>query len=215
MNKFNKSAVGHAAADESAKELGMGDEIRAVRKARQLTLKELSRRTGRSVAYLSRIELGEARISVELLTDIGEALDVDPKWFFPSRTGAGHHERNCIVRAGARRPLSNLYTRTSEELGFEDELLSSTIAGQCYMLISRFPPAQDRPEKAREGYVFEGEMHGIIIQGCVELTLEDEVIELNQGDSFSFSSQIPHRMCNAVKEESIMVSTMTPVRISW
>ena len=193
----------------------MGDEIRAVRKARQLTLKELSNRTGRSVAYLSRIELGEARISVDLLTDIGNALNVDPKWFFPSRTGAGKNERSCIVRADARRPFSNLYTRTSEELGFNDELLSSTIAGQCYMLISHFPPAEKGHGETRESYVFEGEMHGIIIKGCIELTLEDEIIRLNSGDSFSFSSEIPHRMCSCIDEESIMISTMTPVRISW
>ena len=201
--------------NENKKELNMGDEIRAVRKARQLTLKELSKRTGRSVAYLSRIELGEARISVDLLTDIGTALNVDPKWFFPSRTGTGNHERSCVVRADSRRPLSNLYTRTSEELGFNDELLSSSIAGQCYMLISHFPPTENDNNEAREGYVFEGEMHGIIIKGCVELTLEDEVIQLNAGDSFSFSSQVPHRLRNCIHEESIMISTMTPVRITW
>ena len=200
---------------DNKKALCMGDEIRAVRKARQLTLKELSERTGRSVAYLSRIELGDARISVDLLTDIGDALNVDPKWFFPSRTGPGNHERNCIVRADARRPLSNLYTRTSEELGFNDELLSSSIAGQCYMLISHFPPAKNDNNEAREGYAFEGEMHGIIIKGSVELTLEDEIIRLNSGDSFSFSSEVPHRMRNCIKEESIMISTMTPVRITW
>ena len=212
---MTKSTNSNLPNTDTNKELGMGDEIRAVRKARQLTLKELSERTGRSVAYLSRIELGEARISVDLLNDIGEALNVDPKWFFPSRTGSGNNERNCIVRADARRPLSNLYTRSSDELGFKDELLSSTIAGQCYMLISHFPPAENNQNDSREGYVFEGEMHGIIIKGCIELILEDEIIELNSGDSFSFPSQIPHRMRNCVNEEAVMISTMTPVRITW
>ena len=210
-----KSKQTCASDSDNKKALSMGDEIRAVRKARQLTLKELSQRTGRSAAYLSRIELGEARISVDLLTDIGEALNVDPKWFFPSRTGAGNHERNCIVRADARRPLSNLYTRPSEELGFNDELLSSSIAGQCYMLISHFPAAEKDHSGLNEGYIFEGEMHGIIIKGSIELTLEEEVIKINCGDSFSFSSEIPHRMRNCINEESIMISTMTPVRITW
>lgn len=210
-----KSIQSCASDSDNKNALSMGDEIRSVRKARQLTLKELSQRTGRSVAYLSRIELGEARISVDLLTDIGEALNVDPKWFFPSRTGAGNNERNCIVRADARRPLSNLYTRTSEELGFNDELLSSSIAGQCYMLISHFPAVEKGNNGLNEGYVFEGEMHGIIIKGSVELTLEEEIIKLDAGDSFSFSSEIPHRMRNCINEESIMISSMTPVRISW
>ena len=211
----NKATTSNPANSNANKALSMGDEIRAVRKARQLTLKQLSERTGRSVAYLSRIELGEARISVDLLNDIGEALNVDPKWFFPSRTGAGNHERNCIVRADARRPLSNLYTRNSDELGFKDELLSSSIAGQCYMLISHFPPADKDADETPEGYVFEGEMHGIIIKGCIELILDDEIIKLNSGDSFSFPSEIPHRMRNCIEEESVMISTMTPVRITW
>ena len=201
--------------DQQKKELTMGDEIRAVRKARQLTLKQLSKRTGRSVAYLSRIELGEARISVDLLTAIGEALNVDPKWFFPSREGAGKHERACIVRSATRRPLSNLYTRTFDELGFKDELLSSTLAGDCYMMISHFPPVKENDSQQPESYVFEGEQHGIIIQGSIELTLDNEKIKLNTGDSFSFSSQIPHRLKNRTDQEAIMISTMTPVRISW
>ena len=196
------------------KELTVGDEIRAVRKARQLTLKQLSELTGRSVAYLSRIELGEARISVDLLTDIGTALNVDPKWFFPSRTGVGYLERSCVVRADARRPLSNLYTRSTEELGFKDELLSSSLAGECYMMISKFPPGKSLLED-REGYAFEGEQHGIIIQGHVELTLDKEKIILNPGDSFSFSSEIPHRLRNCGNEQAVMISTMTPVRITW
>ena len=199
----------------TTKELTVGDEIRAVRKARQLTLKELSERTGRSVAYLSRIELGEARISVDLLTDIGKALNVEPKWFFPSRKGEGYLERSCVVRADARRPLSDLYTRSTEELGFSDELLSSSLAGECYMMISKFPPGETFLEEDREGYTFAGEQHGIIIQGNVELTLDKETIILNPGDSFSFSSEIPHRLRNYTDKEAIMISTMTPVRISW
>ena len=199
----------------SKKDLGIGDEIRAVRKARQLTLKQLSERTGRSVAYLSRIELGTARISVDLLTDIGNALNVDPKWFFPSRTGKGFLERSCIVRANARRPLSNLYTRSAEELGFSDELLSSSLAGECYMMISTFPPLKYPQDDPSKGYAFEGEQHGIIIQGCVELKLDDEIIQLKAGDSFSFSSEIPHRLRNCSYDEAVMISTMTPVRISW
>ena len=199
----------------SKKELSMGDEIRAVRKARQLTLKELSNRTGRSVAYLSRIELSEARISVDLLNDIGQALNVDPKWFFPNRSGAGHLERNCVVRCHARRPLSNLYTRSTEELGFSDELLSSSLAGDCYMMISRFPPNSGQESQTDQGYAFEGEQHGIIIQGSIELTLANEIIQLECGDSFSFSSDIPHRLKNRSNQEAVMISTMTPVRISW
>lgn len=129
------------APSETPRSATVGAEIREVRKARGLTLKELSQRTGRSVAYLSRIERDDARVSVDLLTEIGDALGVDPKWFFPTRSGRSDNERRYVVRSGNRRPLSNIYTRSFEELGFEDALLSSSLTGQFYMIISRFPPA--------------------------------------------------------------------------
>ncbi|MEP4337213.1 MAG: helix-turn-helix transcriptional regulator, partial [Roseobacter sp.] len=44
----------------------LGSEIREVRKARGLTLDELSKTVSCSTAYLSRIERGTARVSNEL-----------------------------------------------------------------------------------------------------------------------------------------------------
>lgn len=195
--------------------VSVGDEIRTIRKARGITLKELSKLAGCSAAYLSRIERGEARISIDLLTTIGDALNVDPKWFFPDRSGEGILERTFVVRAKARRPLSRLYTRSTEELGFEDELLSSSLAGDCYMMLSRFPPGADRDFKPREGFVYEGEQHGFVVEGSMELTLGDEVITINAGDSFSYPTEIPHRLRNAIEEETVVIFTMTPVRINW
>ena len=203
------------ARNEKRRSVGVGDEIRTIRRAREITLKALSAKAGCSAAYLSRIERGEAKISVDLLAAIGEALDVDPKWFFPSRSGEGNNERNYVVRANSRRPLSRLYTRSTEELGFEDEMLSSSLAGDCYMMQTRFPPGQAYNNAVAEGYAYEGEQHGIVIQGQMELVLDSESIILKTGDSFSYPTEIPHRLRNPTDEESVVIITMTPVRITW
>ena len=196
-------------------EITIGAEIREVRQARGLTLKDLSRMSGRSVAHLSKIERGSTRLTVELLADISSALKVDPKWFFPSRTGHGPLERSCVVRAQARRPLSGLYTRSFAELGFADELLSSTLTGSFYLCLSTFPPSVRDVSPNRELYAFEGEQHGLVMKGQLELRLGDEIIELRAGDSFSFSSEIPHRLQTIGDEETTVVWGMAPVRISW
>lgn len=193
----------------------LGSEIREVRKARGLTLVELSENVSCSVAYLSRIERGTTRISVELLRDISDALSVDPAWFFPRRKGHGPLERSHVVRATSRRPLSGMYTRSTQELGFEDELLSSTLSGECYLLLSRFAAGTGSPPEAMEGYVFEGEQHGLVLSGEIVLTLGDEKIVLKTGDSFSYPSTIPHRFRNNTEAEATMVWAMAPVRISW
>lgn len=193
----------------------LGGEIREVRKARGLTLKDLSEKVSCSTAYLSRIELGTANVSAKLLQEISAALGVDPDWFFPERSGAGPLERKHVVRAENRRALSGMYTRTTEELGFEDELLSSTLSGQCYLILSRFRPGAGQPPEPLEGYSFEGEQHAILLTGEVELRLGDEVIVLREGDSFSYPSMIAHRFRNRTDREATMIWAMSPVRISW
>lgn len=193
----------------------LGAEIREIRKARGLTLNALSAELSCSTAYLSRIELGSAKVSDVLLQEISAALNVDIRWFSPVRTGEGPLERNHVVRAENRRKLSDMYTRSEAELGFRDELLSSTLSGQCYLILSRFAPGTGEPPDPMEGYVFEGEQHAIVLSGEVELRLGDELIVLRKGDSFSYPSMIAHRFRNRTDQEATMVWAMAPVRISW
>jgi transcriptional regulator with XRE-family HTH domain len=193
----------------------LGSEIREVRKARGLTLDALSSQLSCSTAYLSRIERGSAKVSDTLISEISAALQVDPAWFFPVQSGEGPLERRHVVRAENRRPLSGMYTRTAEELGFEDQLLSSTLSGQCYLILSRFPPGAGEPPMPLEGYSFEGEQHALVLSGEVELRLGDEVIVLRTGDSFSYPSMIAHRFRNRTDSEATMIWAMSPVRISW
>ena len=193
----------------------LGSEIREVRKARGMTLNDLSSALSCSTAYLSRIELGSANVSDKLLEEISTALNVDPDWFFPVQAGEGPLERRHVVRAENRRALSGMYTRSTEELGFRDELLSSTLSGQCYLILSRFPPGKGAAPNPQEGYAFEGEQHAIVISGAVELRLGGEMIVLREGDSFSYPSLIAHRFRNHSDKEAVMVWAMSPVRISW
>ncbi len=200
---------------DTHKQISIGAEIREVRKARKMTLQELTERTSCSLAYLSRIERGDANLSVELLAEISHALDVDPTWFFPRRSGNNDYEKNYVVRASERRSLSDFYTRKHEELGFTDQLLSSSLAGQCYMMMTKFEPGSHKDSIDLQGYAFEGEQHGVVIHGSIVLQLGEQKIDLHTGDSFSYPTEIPHRILNTSNQEARVVITMTPVRITW
>jgi len=54
----------------------IGETIRGLRKGRNLTLKQMSRRTGLSVSLLSQIERAESSASISSLYKIASALDV-------------------------------------------------------------------------------------------------------------------------------------------
>lgn len=53
----------------------VGERIKALRKERKLTLKQLSQRIDISISFLSDIESGKSRPSLERLMDIAKGLD--------------------------------------------------------------------------------------------------------------------------------------------
>jgi DNA-binding NtrC family response regulator len=67
---------------EQALREAVGEAVRERRKAVEITLAELARRTGNSVAFLSQVELGKSAASVETLYKISLALGVHVRDLF-------------------------------------------------------------------------------------------------------------------------------------
>ena len=188
-----------------------GSEVRQVRRARQMTLRDLAEASGISVSHLSAIERGAANASLSKVARIAEALGVSADWFFAKRAGAGPMERAYVVRAANRRNLNSLYQQTAQEIGYTDNLLSSSIGGRFYMGIARYAPGAERPDEPL--LVHDGEEHGLLIEGELEMQLGDEFITLYAGDSYSFDARIPHHGRNRTNEPAVLVWAVSPVVI--
>ena len=187
----------------------LGSEIRELRKARGLTLKDMSHTTGISLSYLSAIERDSGNPSLDVITSIAEALAVDVNWFFTPRRGAGPLERAHIVRAESRRNLNLLYGTPVREIGYSDSLLSSSIGGRFYMGMAVYAPGAEGADEPM--HMHEGEEHGVVVKGQLEMTLGDEVITLMPGDSYSFDARIRHRGRNRTREEAVLIWAVSPV----
>lgn len=68
---------------------GIGDRTRGLRAERGMSRKDLSRHSGISERYLAQLESGQANISVTLLWQIAEALNVDFPELLPSAEAPG------------------------------------------------------------------------------------------------------------------------------
>ena len=191
--------------------VSLGSEARQVRKARGLTLKDVSRASGISLSHLSGIERGASTPSMATLQALARALDVTPDWFFARRPGKGPIERAFVVRAENRRRLDALYGEDEITLGFADELLSSSISGSFYMGMSVFAPYTTATREGLRRH--EGEEHGLILEGELELRIGDEVMVLREGDSWSFDASVPHRARNRSDRPCRVVWTVSPVVI--
>ena len=191
--------------------ISLGAEVRQLRKVRGITLKQLSGLSGISLSHLSAIERGAANPSLDVVKTLADTLGVSMDWFFARRPGAGPMERAHVVRAANRRNLNILYQETPAEIGYEDFLLSSTIGGQFYMGIAEYAPGADRPDEPVRQH--EGEQHGVVIEGELEMQIGDEVITLHAGDSYSFDARIPHHGRNRSDKPCRLIWAVSPVVI--
>lgn len=178
----------------------VGIEIKNLRKARGITLETLSDAARLSRGYLSQIERGISSPSVKALYNISRALGVTISWFFLPQTDDDDYLRDYVVRAGAHRKLTFVG-------GITDELLSPNLGRQLEMLRCRFPPGS---ESGVEPYTHQGEEAGIVVSGELNLWIDEKQVVLSEGDSFAFSSDIPHRYANLSDRDCVVIWAITP-----
>lgn len=176
----------------------IGEDIRGLRKAKRMTLADLSQRIDRSVAYLSKLERNLTKPSVTELQAISAVLGVKINFFF-HETNAGTH-RKMVVRKAARRKLS--YAD-----GVTDYLLSPSLEGELELLMSVFEPGSGSGETS---YSHEGEEAGVVLSGALEFWVGDEHFVCEEGDSFSFKSSVPHRYTNNGAMQTVVIWVVTP-----
>jgi transcriptional regulator with XRE-family HTH domain len=179
---------------------GLGQEIKSLRKAKRMTLAELSLAAGLSVGHLSQVERGISMPSIKALHSISRALDVNVSWFFSGADPAPAEERNFIVRQHQRRHI-----RFAD--GISDALLTPSLDRQLELLMSTFAAGSS---SGPQPYTHDGEEAGVVISGQLELWIEERRFLLNQGDSFCFRSSLPHRYGNPGECEAVVVWAITP-----
>ncbi|WP_170327664.1 helix-turn-helix domain-containing protein [Ruegeria arenilitoris] len=174
----------------------LGEEIKALRKAKRMTLGQLGQATGLSNGFISQIERGQNRPSVTALFKISRALGVSVGWFFStSDTAKNAH----VVRQKERRSIEY-------DDGIRDELLTPGLGGKLELLSCRFPPGSG----VETVYFHEGEEAGVVVRGALDLWIGDTLYHLKEGDSFAFDSTTPHRYRNPTQEDTVVIWAITP-----
>ncbi|WP_460449671.1 cupin domain-containing protein [Alsobacter sp. SYSU BS001988] len=164
----------------------VGARIRALRQARGLRLAEVAARTGLSIGYLSQVERGISSPSLRVLTTLAAPLGVTyADLFRPAAAGAPGD--SVVVRRDERNSLGLWRT------GIEKQLLSPAAGSRLNLYEVVLEPGGTSGD---ELYVHGGEEAGLVLEGEMRLTVEDQSWRLRAGDSFRFASSRPHRFDN-------------------
>jgi transcriptional regulator with XRE-family HTH domain len=177
------------------------ERIKEVRIKKRITLKEMSKRTGISMNYLSQIERGKSNPSIGIIKKITDALDV-PIWGLEELDSSGTKIHKVeIVRSDMRKML--IFPKSKRK----SYLLTPDLQRKMEVLLS-----EDDPEKEveEEWYEHEGEEFGFVLAGRYEVMVEDQVYILEEGDSIYFPSRLPHKMRGIGEKVCRVMWVITP-----
>jgi len=160
----------------------LGLRLRALRKERDLTQRELASRAGVSSNAISLIERNQISPSVATLQNLATALNVNMCYFFDEDV-----QTNIIhVKANERAGLESRGV-TIESIG--KRLLAQELEP---FFISLAPGS----ESERRQVIHSGHEFVYCVRGRVEYEIDSQIYVLNNGDSLLFEAELPHHWRN-------------------
>lgn len=172
-------------------------EIRRLRQEKQLTLKDLSKKTELSISFLSQVERGSSSLAITSLKKIADALNVPITNFFEK---VARH--SYVVKKEEQEPFriessAAVYIRLAGEFSGRsiEPLLVDLPPGQPYDKVFSHP----------------GEEFYYVLEGVVAFKIDDQEYIVGTGDSIHFPSHIPHYWKNPTHLNAKVLCVLTPV----
>lgn len=174
----------------------LGERVHTRRSQLNLSLRDLAERCGLTASFLSQVERDLVSPSIGSLRQISGALDVPIFYFL-----ADQPARSPVVRAAQRRRL----TLPNPDVTYE--LLTPGLGGKMEVLLCRLPAASGNIARPMS---IDTEECLLVLEGCVEVQLENQTYLLETGDSISFNGVMLRSLSNPAESEAMFVSSITP-----
>ncbi len=176
----------------------LGADLRALRRARGLTLEEMARRIGRSVGWLSQVERDISSPDATDLKRIADFLGVPMSIFFGT-SPAPEEEAGLIVRAAHRRHIGQ------RSGGLIEALLSPDLTDDFEVIHSRFMPGAER----RVSLSRPTRELACMISGKLDIWIDERPFTVAAGDSFRIRGQ-SLRWANPYPEPAVAIWVIAP-----
>lgn len=180
----------------------IGFQLRRERRIKGLRLKDVADKAGLSQSLISKIENNKTSPSISTLHRLAKVLGTSISALF-----AADESLDQVVQHPNERPIAGKVQSMVEWDGIEAEIIVPYVSG-----------------RQLEGFVFvlepgghsggtlchEGEECGYVLQGHLELVVDNKTYLLNPHDSFFFNSDRPHEYRNPGKVTTRVIWINTP-----
>jgi quercetin dioxygenase-like cupin family protein/DNA-binding XRE family transcriptional regulator len=163
----------------------MGMRFKEARESRGLSIFDIYLRTNIDVEQLSQIEEGKVIPPLGTVIKLAKALDIKIGYLV-----SGEEEKvYTIIRKDDRKVISRYDSSKEKQYGYEYESLAphKTDRHMEPFLVTLEPSETEHERSTHDGQEFI-----FVLQGKMEVRLEDEIHILEPGDSIYYDSTVPH-----------------------
>ena len=167
----------------------LGEKIRSLRTEKHMTLRDLSKKSGCSLGFLSQVERDKVSPTISSLKKIADALETNIISLFEEEQTLD----SIVVKKSQRGKFENKRSKVKYEL-LRPQFSDTTIEA-LYMYLEGGASSGQTPHS------HEGEELAIVIKGKLKIEVGGKTYILEEGDSAVYKSNIPHRWINPTDEK--------------
>ncbi|MFQ5603908.1 MAG: cupin domain-containing protein [bacterium] len=176
----------------------VGKKLKSLRQESNLTIKELSAKSGVSTTHISDIERDNTSPTLATLIKLISALGQETSLFFES-------ERSRKVSFVKKEERSLIIDKKNQV--YIESLTNGIVDSKLKVIITNPKPGH---ENIPGGYQHPGEELIYLVKGKIQVTLDGEAYILESGDSIHFRSEMVHTIKNITDEEVELIAVITP-----
>ena len=178
----------------------IGKRLREIRKEKDMTLEELSEKSGVALATLSRMENDKMTGTLNSHTRICKALGTSIAALYREL-----EDRSKTVEAVPKRKRTEHFMRSSKAR--YELLVTKTLDKKIMPLIIRIASQgktlREQNKPGVEKFIY-------MLEGAFEAVIGNESYTLKRGDSLYFDASLPHTFKNKSKTEAKAICAVSP-----
>ncbi len=184
-------------------EIRIGIRLKHARLTKGLSLRQLADEVGCSESFVSKIENDKVRPSFSMLHRIVATLEMNVALLFAEETP------ECD-RVSIMRPDTRPVIRVDPVWQGEGITLERLIPGAAGTLLQANIHHIDPGANTDGPIEHDGEEFGYVLEGTLQLVVDDVSYVIRSGESFSFASHLPHGYSNPGKTIAKVLWVNTP-----
>lgn len=179
----------------------VGGKLRALRRIKRLSQRDLAARAGLTHGAISTIEQNRSSPSIATLKKALDALEVTLAEFFAPAEG---ESGAVFFRADELREIT-----PERAVGGRPRVSLRQVgeSGALQLISERYPPGADT---GADMLRHDSEEGGVVVSGEIEVTVGERRAVLRAGDAYLFDSRAPHRFRNIGDRDCVIISACAP-----